>query len=182
MPSTTEQARFNMIEQQVRPWAVLDQRVLSVMRALPREAFVPDAYRGLAYADIEIPLPGGSTMLAPKVVGRLLQALEIRDRDRVLEIGSGTGYVTACLAQLGQRVVSLEIDPDLAEGARERLAALGVGQVEVITADALAGDAPGAPFDAIAVTGSMPPTNRWRRCSASSATAAGCSLWSARSR
>jgi protein-L-isoaspartate(D-aspartate) O-methyltransferase len=152
-----DRARFNMIEQQVRPWDVLDERVLTVMRELPREAFVPDGYRGLAYADIEIPLGGGSAaMLAPKLVGRLLQALNPQPQEIILEIGTGTGYVTACLAHLGDEVFSIEIDPDLAEGARQRLAAMGLSQAEVHTADAFSGRIDGGPFDAITVTGSIP--------------------------
>jgi protein-L-isoaspartate(D-aspartate) O-methyltransferase len=151
-----ERARFNMIQQQVRPWAVLDERVLGAMGELPRESFVPSAYLGLAYADIEIPLGAGQTMLAPKVVGRLLQALAVRPGDRVLEVGTGSGYVTACLCRLGARVTSLEIDPELAAGARARLAALDLARVEAIECDALSPQAPGGPFDAIAVTGSVP--------------------------
>lgn len=158
MQATTDRARFNMIEQQVRPWDVLDRRVLAVMRELPREAFVPDAYRGLAYADIEIPLGDHTAMLAPKVVGRLLQALDVQPHETVLEIGTGTGYVTACLAHLGEHVFSLEIDPVLAKGARARLGAMGLLQTEVHTADAFSGRLDGGPFDVIAVTGSVPTT------------------------
>lgn len=158
MQPTMDRARFNMIEQQVRPWDVLNQRVLTVMRELPREAFVPDAYRGLAYADIEIPLGAGSAMLAPKVVGRMLQALDVQPRETVLEIGAGTGYATACLAHLGEQVYSIEIDPDLAEAARVRLDAMGLSQAAVHTADAFAGRIHGGPFDVIAVTGSVPTT------------------------
>ncbi len=156
MQATTDRARFNMIEQQVRPWEVLNQRVLAVMRALPREAFVPDAYRGLAYADIEIPLGDHSAMLAPKVVGRLLQAVDVQPHETVLEIGTGTGYVTAALAHLGEHVFSLEIDPALAEGARARLRAMALSHTEVHTADAFCGRIDGGPFDVIAVTGSVP--------------------------
>jgi protein-L-isoaspartate(D-aspartate) O-methyltransferase len=149
-------ARFNMIEQQIRPWQVLDARVLAVMSQIHRELFVPDAYQGLAYADIEIPVGMHSSMLAPKLVGRMLQALGIHDHDKVLEIGTGTGYVTACLARLGGRVVSIEIDPELAIAAQERLVAMQFRRVEVITGDALAGPVEGGPFDVIAVTGSVP--------------------------
>ncbi|WP_462321760.1 protein-L-isoaspartate O-methyltransferase family protein [Halochromatium sp.] len=158
MQPTMDRARFNMIEQQVRPWEVLDERVLAVMHKLPREAFVPDGYRGLAYADIEIPLGERTAMLAPKVVGRLLQALDVQPHETIFEVGTGTGYVTACLAHLGERVFSIEIDPDLAEGARARLNAMGLSQVEVHTADAFAGRVDGGPFDVIAVTGSVPTT------------------------
>jgi protein-L-isoaspartate(D-aspartate) O-methyltransferase len=156
MQSPTERMRFNMIEQQIRPWDVLDPRVLAVMGELPRESFVPDADRGLAYADTEIPLGRDSAMLAPKVVGRMLQALAVRPGERVLEIGTGTGYVTACLAGLGARVHSVEIDPELADAARVRIAALGLGQVEIETGDGLAEPFADGPFDAIAVTGSLP--------------------------
>ncbi len=156
MYSTIQRARFNMIEQQVRPWDVLDQRVLDVMGEQPRELFVPDAYRGLAYADIEVPIGQGETMLAPKLVGRLLQALAPRPGEKVLEIGTGSGYVTACLARLGGRVSSVEIHPDLADEARDRLATLDLKRVDVQTADGMADVVHGVPFDVIAVTGSLP--------------------------
>ncbi|WP_295543098.1 protein-L-isoaspartate O-methyltransferase [uncultured Thiohalocapsa sp.] len=156
MTSPAELARYNMIEQQVRPWNVLDARVLHVLGELPREAFVPDAYRALAYADVDIPIGTDTCMLAPKVVGRMLQALQVRDGEKVLEIGPGTGYITACLARLGGRVLGVEIDPDLAAGARERLKAMQLHRVEVDTADAMAGPLDSGPFDVIAVTGSVP--------------------------
>jgi len=156
MNASSERARFNMIEQQIRPWDVLDERVLSVMAELKRELFVPDAYQGLAYADIEIPIGRNTSMLAPKVVGRMLQALDVRPDDKVLEIGTGTGYTTACLARLGGRVVGIEIDPELAAAARERTGAMGLSRVEVLTGDAMAGPVEGGPFDVIAVTGSLP--------------------------
>ncbi len=156
MTSPVDTARHNMIEQQVRPWNVLDERVLRVLGELPREAFVPDAYQALAYADIDIPIGTDTCMLAPKVVGRMLQALQVRDGEKVLEIGPGTGYITACLARLGGRVLGVEIDPDLAEGARERLQAMQLRRVEVRTADAMAGPLDAGPFDVIAVTGSVP--------------------------
>ncbi len=148
-------ARFNMIQQQVRPWEVLDERVLEVMGEVRREAFVPDAYQGLAYADIEVPLADGRVMLAPKVAGRLLQALDLRPGERVLEVGTGSGYLTACLSRLGGQVISLELDPGLAAAAQERLAGLGLGGIEIRVADGLAGQTAGGPFAAIAVTGSV---------------------------
>lgn len=154
--ATSKPARFNMIEQQVRPWQVLDSRVLGIMSEIHRERFVPDAYQGLAYADIEIPIGTRSSMLAPRVVGRMLQALGIHEHDKVLEIGTGTGYVTACLARLGGRVVSIEIDPELASVAQAQLATMQLRRVEVMTGDALAGPVDGGPFDVIAVTGSVP--------------------------
>lgn len=158
MDSSSEIARLNMIQQQLRPSGVLDERVLEVMGELPREAFVPDAYRGLAYADFEVPLGEGQAMLDPKVVGRLLQALDVQLADRVLEIGTGTGYVTACLSRLGAQVVSLESDPLLATSARERLAALGFDRIEVRESDALTGPVAGGPFNAIAVTAALSGT------------------------
>jgi protein-L-isoaspartate(D-aspartate) O-methyltransferase len=156
MDQPLAQARFNMIHQQVRPWAVLDDKVLDALTQLARERFVPDAYLSLAYADIEIPIGDGQHMLSPKLVGRLLQAVAVKPGDRALEIGAGTGFVSACLAHLGARVVSLEIDPGLAAEARERLSALGIGGVEVRVADGLAGRVEGGPFDVIVVTGSLP--------------------------
>jgi protein-L-isoaspartate(D-aspartate) O-methyltransferase len=156
MNNSIDRARFNMIQQQIRPWNITDERVLSVMAEVPRELFVPDAYRGLAYADIEIPIAEGQTMLAPKLVAHMLQALDIRDGDEVLEIGTGTGYVTACLAGLGGRVTSMEIHASLAEQARETLAALDAGQIEVRVGNGLEVLMDAQPFDAIAVTGSLP--------------------------
>lgn len=156
MNSTFDQARFNMISQQIRPWEVLDDRVLTVMSEIRRELFVPTAYHGLAYADIDIPIGDTDSMLAPKLVGRLLQALAIQESDKVLEIGTGTGYATACLARLGGRVLSIEIDAALADAARERLTAMQLRRVEVVTGDAMSGAVDGGPFDVIAVTGSLP--------------------------
>jgi protein-L-isoaspartate(D-aspartate) O-methyltransferase len=156
MDTSIDRARFNMIQQQIRPWNITDERVLSVIAEVPRELFVPDAYRGLAYADIEIPIAEGQAMLAPKLVAHMLQALEIRDGDKVLEIGTGTGYITACLARLGGRVSSMEIHASLAEQARETLAALEAGQIEVRVGNGLEMPMDAQPFDAIAVTGSLP--------------------------
>lgn len=159
MTTDFERARFNMIEQQVRPWDVLDDRVLEIMGRLPRERFVPDAYQGLAYADTEIPigpLPS-QHMLPPKIVGRLLQALDIQLTDRIYEIGTGTGYLTACLAELGEAVHSIEIDRDLADRARELLIEAGTpGRIEIQAKDAFADEHDAAPFAVIAVTGSLP--------------------------
>ncbi len=162
MDTSLELARFNMIQQQIRPWEVLDDRVLDVMGTIPREAFVPDAYRGLAYADIEIPHGEGQVMLAPKVVGRLLQALKVQPNDRVLEVGTGSGYLTACLSRLGAKVISLEVNSAVAAAARERLARLGFDRIEVRVADALDGPTKGGPFDVIAVTGSVPEIDALR--------------------
>lgn len=144
-----------MIEHQVRAWEVLDERVLDVMRRVPRERFVPREHRAFAFADVEVALPAGQHMLRPNVVGRLLQALELTGSERVLEIGAGSGYVTACLARLAASVVSLEIVPELADLARANLAEQHVRNAEVVTADAMQA-APEARFDAIAVTASLP--------------------------
>ncbi len=151
-----EKARRNMVEQQVRPWEVLDRRVLDVLGELPRERFVPERYRRLAYADLNLPLGHGQVMMTPKVEARMLQALDVRPGDRVLEVGTGSGYVTACLARLGGRVHSVEIFEDLRQRAGERLAALGIGEVVLETGDAARGWDRHAPYDVIAVTGSLP--------------------------
>lgn len=144
-----------MIEQQVRAWDVLDERVLDVLRRVRRDAFVPAEHLYLAFADVEVPLPQRQSMLRPNVVGRLLQSLELTGTERVLEIGSGSGYVTACLAASATSVVSLEIFPELAELARANLATMGFDNAEVSVADAMQTQ-PAGRFDAIAVTGSLP--------------------------
>ncbi len=156
MDTSLETARFNMIQQQIRPWGVIDDRVLETLAAIPRERFVPAAYRGLAYADIEIPLGHGQVMLAPRVVARMLQALCIGPDDRILEIGTGSGYVTACLNHLGGAVISLEIEPELAVLARQNLADTDHRRLEIRVGDGLAGHIDGGPFDVIAITGSLP--------------------------
>ena len=150
-----EQARFNMIEQQVRTWDVLDQQVLDTMNAVPREAFVPERYAGLAFADTNIPLGHEQVMMAPKVEGRLLQALAIEPQHAILEVGTGSGYLTACLARLGRHVTSLDIVPDFVAAASERLAEQAIVNITLQTADALQelGD---SSYDIIAVTGSLP--------------------------
>jgi protein-L-isoaspartate(D-aspartate) O-methyltransferase len=145
-----------MVEQQVRAWDVLDDRILDAMRAVPREQFVPRVWRGLAYADCEIALPCGKRMLRPMVVGRILQSLELRGGERVLELGTGSGYLTACLARLGARVRSLELHEPIAAQARENLATLGAAAtVEVLTADAM-DLAERSAYDAIVLTASLP--------------------------
>ena len=131
-------ARELMVEQQVRPWEVLDPRVLDVLATLPREDFVPAAQRALAYTDIALPLPHGERMMKPVVEGRALQALALDPGDDVLEIGTGSGYLAACLGRLAREVVSLEQHADLADDARARLHALHLGNVNVIHADAFA--------------------------------------------
>lgn len=151
-----EEARYNMIEQQVRTWDVLDQQVLDVMAAVPRERFVPASYRHLAYADVEVPMGQGQVLLSPKVVGRILQALNVRAEDAALEIGTGTGYVAASLARLAHRVVSVEIVPELHEQAGRILTDLGDDNIALRVGDAASGWAQDGTFDAIAVTGSVP--------------------------
>jgi protein-L-isoaspartate(D-aspartate) O-methyltransferase len=148
-------AREQMIEQQVRAWDVLDERVLALLRKIPRERFVPPTQRFLAYADAEVPLLQGQHMLRPSVAGKLLQALEVQPTDRVLEIGAGTGFITACLAASAAHVRAIEILPELATLARDNLSSLGLQNAEIATADGL--HPPGAVrYGAIAVTGSLP--------------------------
>lgn len=148
------QARDAMVEQQVRPWDVLDARVLEVLGKVPREEFAPEPYRALAYTDLEIPLGDGQRMLKPVVAGRVLQSLLPQPGEVVLEIGTGSGYVTACLAHLAHEVLSLERLPGLAEAARGRLAAQGLANAAVETADAFAWDT-ARRFDAICVTAAV---------------------------
>jgi len=161
----TANALEQMIEQQVRAWEVLDERVLGIFRKIPRDHFVPAEHRYLAYADFEVPLPKGQHMLRPSVAGRLLQALELTGTERVLEIGAGSGFLTACLAAVSAHVESIEIFPELAELAKSNLATLSVGNTRIVTGDALA-TVPGASkrYNAIAVTGSLPlPDERFQR-------------------
>jgi protein-L-isoaspartate(D-aspartate) O-methyltransferase len=147
--------REQMIEQQVRAWDVLDMRVLDVLRRVPRELFVPEPQRYRAYADVEVPLARGQHMLRPSVAGRLLQAVLPLQAERVLEVGAGSGFITACLRSMAGKVRSLEIFPDLAETAYRNLATLGMRDVEVVEADALQGDS-GTQYDVVAVTASLP--------------------------
>lgn len=148
-------ARELMVEQQIRPWDVLEIRVLDVLARLPREAFVAESHRALAYADIELPLGNGRKMMKPVIEGRTLQALDLQPGDEVLEIGTGSGYLSACMGELAREVLSLEIDADLATTARARLDAAGLGNnVRIETADALSWDTERR-FDAICVTGAV---------------------------
>ena len=151
-----DQARFNMVEQQIRTWEVLDQKVLDLMAEVPREDFVPAAYRNLAFADTCIPLAHGQTMMPPRVEARMLQALQIEPAERVLEVGTGSGFVTALLARLAAHVTSVEIHDTLRREAQEKLARHGIENVELHTGDACRGWDQGAPYDVIAVTGSLP--------------------------
>lgn len=147
-------AREFMVEQQVRPWDVLDTRVLDTLARIPREAFVPDALRDLAYADVELPIGHGETMMKPVLEGRALQAVRPAASESVLEIGAGSGYLAACLAQLARDVVAIERHADLADAAQARLAAQGIGNATVHAADAFVWT-PGRHFDVICVSGAV---------------------------
>lgn len=155
MNSELAVARRNMVENQVRPWEVLDARVLDVLANLPREAFVPRAYTAVAYADVALPIGHDEVMLKPVIEGRILQALLPAAGEHVLEIGTGTGYFAACLAKLCAHVTSVEQRAEFAAAAHKNLQAQAIGNVDCVHADALAGYAPQAPFDAIAVTGAV---------------------------
>ncbi|WP_416243702.1 protein-L-isoaspartate O-methyltransferase family protein [Azospira sp. APE16] len=151
-----EQARFNMIEQQIRPWNVLDQDVLDLLSEVRREEFVPAAHQALAFADLEIPLGEGAVMLAPKMEAKLLQELAVQPKDKVLEIGTGSGYMAALLAAKADQVTSVEISPAIAKTAKANLAKAGISNVSVEVGDGLHGWAVGAPYDVIVVSGSLP--------------------------
>ena len=151
-----EQARFNMIEQQIRPWEVLDPQVLDLLFVVKREDFVPAAYRNLAFADMEIPLGSGQVMLAPRVEAKLLQELSLKKTDKVLEIGTGSGYMAALLAARAKHVVSVESRPELADFARQNLERAGIANVDIEVADGANGWAARGPYDAIVVSGSLP--------------------------
>ncbi|MCL4739563.1 MAG: protein-L-isoaspartate O-methyltransferase [Burkholderiaceae bacterium] len=153
-----ERARFNMIEQQIRPWDVLDGAVLDLLARVRREDFVPPAYKALAFVDTQVPLPGGGAMLEPKVEARLLQELQVQRHETVLEIGTGSGFMAALLGHRALRVITLECDPALARAAADRLQRAGLANVAVRTVGAEAGarGLPGeAPFDVIVLSGSV---------------------------
>jgi protein-L-isoaspartate(D-aspartate) O-methyltransferase len=154
-PIDYEQARFNMVEQQIRTWGVLDQRVLDLLFAVKREDFVPPAYRSLAFADLELPLPNGARMWTPKMEARVIQELTLRPNDRVLEIGTGSGYLTALLASRAHDVTSVEIDAAAAAEARARLLRHGFANVRVHEGDGARGFGDGT-YDAIVLGGSTP--------------------------
>lgn len=158
-----EKARFNMIEQQVRPCSVLDQTVLETMGTIPRDAFVPESLISLAYADIEVPLAHGEAMMFPRIEGRMLQELELDIDDECLEVGTGSAFVTACMATMSKHVHSIDIYDDFLEAAGEKLAQQNIANVLLENKDALksfsvdAGNQePVKKYDAIAVTGSLP--------------------------
>lgn len=158
-----EIARSQMISQQLRTWKIYQQQVLDVMAEVPREEFVPDAYRGLAFADSNIPLGHGQIMLAPKLQGRLLQAVDPKPDDRVLEVGTGSGFLTACLSRLAGNVHSMDIQADFVESARQHLGRLEVENASLENSDVLAIDLP-KKYDVIVVTGSLPLyDNRFQR-------------------
>ena len=150
-----EQARFNMIEQQIRPWDVLDTSVLSLLSAVRREDFISAEHKAQAFMDLEIPLGNGRALLAPRVEARLVQDLNLSKRDTVLHIGAATGYVTALLAHKARRVIGLESNAQLASEARTNLRNAAVNNAEIVEADGTAGFAAQAPFDAILLTGSV---------------------------
>lgn len=150
-----EQARFNMIEQQIRPWNVLDADVLELLAVVKREDFVPLAHKALAFMDMEIPLGQGQVMLAPRVEARMLQDAAVQKHEKVLEIGAGSGYMAALLAHRAQRVISLEINPELARTARANLQKSGIHNVEVRQFDGSKGVSPDGPFDVIVLSGSV---------------------------
>jgi len=150
-----EKARFNMVEQQIRPWQVLDPAVLQTLQHIARELFVPVAFQALAYTDTDIPIGHGQTMVAPRIDARLLHDVKLTPTDKVLEIGTGSGYLTALLADRSQHVVSLEINPQLHGNARANLQRTGIHNVDVRLADGSAGAAEDGPFDAIVLGGSV---------------------------
>ena len=150
-----EQARFNMIEQQIRPWDVLDAGVLSLLAMMRREDFVPSEHKALAFVDAEVPLPGGQFMLTPKVEARLLQEAQVQRHERVLEIGTGSGFMAALLSHRAQSVTTLEIRPELVQFARDNLRRAGVHNVDVREADGAVGLPGEAPFDVIMLSGSV---------------------------
>jgi protein-L-isoaspartate(D-aspartate) O-methyltransferase len=151
-----EQARSNMVESQIRTWEVLDQRVLDTLLTVKRDEYVPNKYRPLAFVDMEIPLGHGEVMLAPKLEARMLQELTLNESDRVLEVGTGSGYMTALLAALAGHVYSVELHAELSESARAKLADHRVRNATLETGDAGRGWPRHAPYDAIVLTGSVP--------------------------
>jgi protein-L-isoaspartate(D-aspartate) O-methyltransferase len=151
-----EQARFNMIEQQIRPWDVLDQQVLDVISTIPREEFVPQAYRNIAFTDINIPLAHDQVMMSPKLEGRVLQTLMLHPRDTVLEIGTGSGYFTALLAKSARHVDSVDLFEDFSRGALGNLNAFNINNVSLNIGDVFQGWNTDARYDVIVFTGSVP--------------------------
>lgn len=151
-----ELARAKMLSQQVRPAEVFDHRVLEVLSAVPRERFVPERFRNLAFAEVQVPLGRGETMMEPRTEGRMLQALALRPTDRVLEVGTGSGFITACLARLGTSVASYDIHPEFTERARARLELQGIRNATLATQDLSRLPEAFGRFEAIAVTAALP--------------------------
>ncbi len=156
LASDIETARFNMIEQQIRPCEVIDERVLRIYEAIPREAFVSDEYAGLAYADIAVPIGEGEEMMKPVQEARMLQAVDVQPGDQILEIGTGSGFMAACMARLGGTVTSYEIHPTLHQQASGRLREFGIHNAELISGDGLKAGMAAGRFKVVAVTGSLP--------------------------
>lgn len=149
-------ARYNMIEQQIRTWDVLDLKILALLKEVPREEFVPEAERTLAFADVGVPLGHGQTMMQPKIEARMLQSLDVRPTDVALEVGTGSGYFTALLAKLAKHVYSVDIFEDFTSSARAKLDRAGIRNVTLETGDAAHGWPDHGPYDVIAITGSCP--------------------------
>lgn len=152
----SEFARRQMVEQQIRTWDVFDEELLDLFRSVPREDFVPAAWQKLAYAEAEIPLGHGERMMQPSVEGRMLQSVAVGDTDEVLEIGTGSGFITACLARLAKQVTSVDIYQDFLDAAADRLSRHGIDNVSLAQRDAVTDGPPEGSFDAIVVTGSLP--------------------------
>ncbi|MDN4054068.1 protein-L-isoaspartate O-methyltransferase [Massilia sp. YIM B02763] len=150
-----EQARFNMIEQQIRPWNVLDTEILDLLHVVKREQFVPAAYQNLAFADVEIPLPGGEAMFAPKIEARIMEELKVRKHETVLEIGTGSGYMAALLAHRAAKVTTVEINPESVELAKKNLAKAGISNVTVEQGNGVVEFGKGAPYDVIVISGAL---------------------------
>ncbi len=150
-----EQARFNMIEQQIRPWNVLDTDILDLLHVVKREQFVPAAYQNLAFADAEIPLPGGEAMLNPKVEARILQEIGLKKHENVLEIGAGSGYMAALMAHRAAKVTTVEVNAEIKALAEQNLAKAGIGNVTVEQGNGAAGWDKGAPYDVIVISGAL---------------------------
>lgn len=155
MTTSMQQAHSNMVNNQVRGWDVVDSRVLDTLSAIPREAFVPPAWRVMAFADLAIPLGHGETMMKPVVEGRMLQALQLLPSEQVLEIGTGSGFVTACLAHLAEHVTSIELRADFTAQAAKALTGQHLSNIALQTADAVSAWQPDRHFDAIVVTGAV---------------------------
>jgi protein-L-isoaspartate(D-aspartate) O-methyltransferase len=150
-----EQARFNMIEQQIRPWNVLDTDILDLLHVVKREQFVPAAYQNLAFADVEIPLPGGEAMLSPKLEARVLQEIQLKKHENVLEIGAGSGYMAALMAHRAAKVTSVEVNAEIKELAEKNLAKAGIANVSVELGNGANGWNKGAPYDVIVISGAL---------------------------